>query len=333
MNDKRYYTFNEYLKTRFGCRVHKVAIDAGFTCPNIDGTKGTGGCVYCNNEGFSFNSRREHRSIEEQIEAGMSFMKSRFKAQKFMAYFQAYSNTFAPVNQLKDIYDRILPYGDDIVAMAVGTRPDCISLYTLDLLESYSDRFEVWVEYGLQSSHNRTLERINRCDTYERFLWAIEETSKRNLKICVHVILGLPGETREDMMATAESLASLPFHSIKVHLIHVMKDTPLADDYERGLFSICSMDEYIGIVCDYLERIPSDVSIQRLTADAPPDVLVAPKWCLERQTIYRKIDEELEHRDSRQGLLIPENVRSDESWRETATLHVPPQPISMDKTA
>jgi radical SAM protein (TIGR01212 family) len=328
MSKKRYFPFSEYLKDRFGSRVHKVAIDAGFTCPNIDGTKGVGGCVFCNNEGFSYNSRVQTRSIKDQVENGMEFMRRRFKAKKFMAYFQAHTNTFAPIPTLKELYDQILPY-EDIVAFSVGTRPDSISPKTLDLLESYSERFEVWSEFGLQSSHNRTLHRINRCDTYERFLWAVDEASKRNLKICVHVILYLPGETHEDMMVTAERLQAIPYDSIKVHLIHVMKNTPLEKDYLNGSFRLPTMDEYVQTCCDFVERLHPDVSIQRLTADAPRDVLVAPLWCQQRQTILQKIDEELERRNSYQGIRVPQNARQDTSWKKQANrnLTYPPNPI------
>ncbi len=315
--DKPYLTFGHYLKEKFGGRVQKISIDAGFTCPNIDGTKGVGGCTYCNNEGFSYNSRIEIRPVREQIEKGIAFSQKRFKADRFLAYFQAHTNTFAPVNQLKAIYDEILPF-EEIVAFAVGTRPDSISLKTLDLLESYSDRFEVWVEYGLQTSHNHTLARINRCDTYERFLWAMDMTSNRNLKICVHVILGLPGETHEDMMKTAERLAPLPFHSIKVHLLHIMKNTPMEQEYLRGEIKIFTMDDYVQTVCDFLERIPSDISVQRLTADAPPSVLVAPAWCLERSMIYQKIDQEFARRRTRQGSRVPEGICEDLSWKTLA---------------
>ncbi|MBN2329356.1 MAG: TIGR01212 family radical SAM protein [Candidatus Omnitrophica bacterium] len=325
LTDKPYYTFGNYLKERFGCRVHKVAIDAGFTCPNLDGIKGKGGCTYCNNEGFSYNSRILPRPISEQIDEGIEFNRRRFKAKKFLAYFQAHTNTYAPVNHLKKIYDEILPY-EDIVSFAVGTRPDCISLKSLDLLESYSERFEVWVEYGLQSSHNRTLQRVNRCDTYERFLWAIDATSKRNLKVCVHVILGLPGETREDMMETAERLAPLPFHSIKVHLLHIMKNTPMEREYNEGLAPMFTMQEYARVVCDFLERLPADISIQRLTADAPPDVLVAPKWCLERQAVYQAIEDEFARRGTRQGSLAPPDIRENLSWREQAR-QIAPMPV------
>jgi uncharacterized protein len=317
LTDKPYYTFGNYLKERFGCRVHKVAIDAGFTCPNLDGIKGTGGCTYCNNEGFSYNTRIALRPIRDQIESGIAFNRSRFKATKFLAYFQAHTNTYAPVPELKKLYDQILPY-EDIVAFAVGTRPDSISMKTLDLLESYSKRFEVWVEFGLQSSHNHTLQRVNRCDTYERFLWAMDEASQRNLKICVHVILGLPGESHDDMMQTAERLAPLPFHSIKVHLLHVMKNTPLEREYHEGRVKMFTLPEYARTVCDFLERLPADVSTQRLTADAPPSVLVAPEWCLDRPSVYRAIEDEFARRGTRQGSRVLAGVREDRSWREWA---------------
>lgn len=318
MTEARYFPFSAYLKQRFGERVHKVSIDAGFTCPNIDGLKATGGCTYCNNEGFSFNSRKTVRPIAEQIESGIAFMGKRFKATKFMAYFQAHTNTYAPVHELKAVYDQILPY-DDIVALSVGTRPDCISNKTLDLMESYSDRREVWVEYGLQTTHNETLRRVNRQDTYERFLWAIEQAEGRNLKICVHVILGLPGESRDDMMVTAERLAGIPFDSIKIHLLHVMKDTQLEEQYKRGEVELFTLDEYAQVCSDFLELVRPEVSVQRITADAPPSVLVAPEWCLDRHHVVRTVLDELERRDSRQGARLTDELLNDSSWRRHAS--------------
>ncbi|MDP8245963.1 MAG: TIGR01212 family radical SAM protein [Candidatus Hinthialibacter antarcticus] len=315
MTEARYFPFSAYLKERFGERVHKVSIDAGFTCPNIDGLKAEGGCTYCNNEGFSYNSRRMIRPIPEQIETGVAFMRKRFKAKKYIAYFQAHTNTYAPVSQLKAVYDQILPY-EELVALSVGTRPDCISNKVLDLLESYSDQREVWVEYGLQTTHNETLKRVNRKDTYERFLWAIEQAEGRNLKICVHVILGLPGESHEDMMLTAERLASVPYDSLKIHLLHVMKNTQMEDEYRRGLVKMFTLEEYVQVCCDFVERIRPEVSIQRLTADAPPSVLVAPEWCLERKHVINSVEAELERRSSRQGSAVDPAWLKDQSWRK-----------------
>ncbi|MBI1387696.1 MAG: TIGR01212 family radical SAM protein [bacterium] len=317
MTEARYYPFSAYLKQRFGERVHKVSIDAGFSCPNIDGLKSTGGCTYCNNEGFSYNTRRVIRPIPEQIEDGVAFMRRRYKARKFIAYFQAHTNTYASVPHLKSLYDQILPY-EEIVALSVGTRPDCISRATLDLLESYSGRWDVWVEYGLQTSHNETLRRVNRQDTYERFLWAIEQAEGRDLKICVHVILGLPGETWDDMMLTAQRLAPLPYHSLKIHLLHVNKDTIMAEQYQRGEVGVFEFDDYVRTCCDFLERVPFNVSIQRLTADAPPSVLIAPQWCLERRRVVEAIEAELERRGTRQGALVDPAAASNQEWRSIA---------------
>jgi len=200
--------------------------------------------------------------------------------------------------------------------MSVSTRPDTVSPATLELLESYTYNLEeVWIEYGLQSIHNRTLQRINRQDTFERFLWAIDQTSRKNLKICVHVILGLPGETHEDMMQTAECLASLPFHSLKIHLLHIMKGTVMEKQFLRGELDVFSLEEYVETTVDFLERIPPEISIQRLTADAPPNVLVAPNWCLDRKLIYDSIDNELLQRNSRQGLLITDNNSNNISYK------------------
>lgn len=306
---KRYYTFSRYLKEQFGERVHKIAIDAGFTCPNLDGLKSTGGCTYCNQEGFSYNSRREILPISTQIKNGIQFMKKRFKCRKFLAYFQAFSNTYAPVPELKKIYDHILDYPEEIVGFSVSTRPDTISNANLDLLTSYQDNYEVWLELGLQSCHNETLDRINRHHTFEHFVHALLEAKQRNLKVCVHVILGLPGESFEDMLKTAQALSSLPFDSLKIHLLHVMKNTQMEQEYYEGKIDLLSMEEYINCCVNFLEYIPPHVSIQRLTADAPSNVLIAPLWCQQRHDIYQAIDKELELRNSYQGMKLNKKVK------------------------
>lgn len=317
MSELRYLPFSAYLKGRFGERVHKVSVDAGFTCPNRDGVKSRGGCTYCNNEGFSYNSRLELRPVREQIETGMAFASKRFNARKYMAYFQASTNTYAPLPILKSLYDEILPYRE-IVALAVGTRPDSVSPDILDLLASYQPKREVWVEFGLQTSHNVTLRSVNRRDSYERFLWAVDEADRRGLKICVHVILGLPGETREMMMQTADRLAPLPYHSVKIHLLHVVKDTIMAKQYERGEIQILGFEEYVSLCCDFIERIAPCVSIQRLTADAPPGILIAPQWCLQRRAVIDAMQAEFERRETRQGIRWDEKAPEDDSWKALA---------------
>ncbi len=300
---KPYYQFSEYLKERFGCRVYKVTIDAGFTCPNRDGKLGWGGCTYCNNMGFSANSRRSPRPIKEQIEQGMAFMRERYKAEKFIAYFQAYTNTYAPIDTLRRCYDTALEF-EDIVALSVGTRPDCVPEPVLDLIESYKESLEVWVEYGLQSIHDATLELVNRGHDYAVFLDALERTRRRGLKICVHVILGLPGESHDDMMATAKAVGEMGIDSLKIHLMHVLKDTPLEKDLLEGRFKPLEFDEYVNLACDFLESIPPDISIQRLTADGPRSILLAPTWATEKRRTIAAIDAEMKRRGSHQGLRL-----------------------------
>lgn len=297
---KRYYQFSEYLKERFGCKVYKVTIDAGFTCPNRDGELGWGGCTYCNNMGFSANTRQPPLPIAEQVERGMAFMRKRYKAEKFIAYFQAYTNTYAPIDTLRTYYDAALAF-DDIVGLSVGTRPDCVPEPVLDMIEGYAANHEVWIEYGLQSIHDATLRRVNRGHDYAAFLDALERTLRRGLKVCVHVILGLPGESHADMMATARAVGQLDIDSLKIHLMHVLRNTPLEKDLEEGRFTPLEFDEYVGLVCDFLEYIPPRISIQRLTADGPRSILLAPKWSTQKRKIIAAIDAELERRDSHQG--------------------------------
>ncbi len=297
---KRYFQFSEYLREHFGCRVYKVTIDAGFTCPNRDGSLGWGGCTYCNNKGFSPNTRKPPLSISEQVKQGMDFMRRRFKAEKFIAYFQAYTNTYAPIDELKKYYDEALSF-EDIVALSVGTRPDCVPEPVLELLAGYQASHEVWVEYGLQSIHDRTLTLINRGHDYAAFLNALERTKQWGMKVCVHVILGLPGESSEDMLATARAVGQMHIDSLKIHLMHVLKDTPLEKDYREGRLKTFEFDEYIRLVCDFLEYIPQKISIQRLTADGPRSILLAPPWAGEKRRTLAAIDAEFERRDTRQG--------------------------------
>lgn len=300
LKTKRYYPFSEYLKERFGCKVYKVTIDAGFTCPNRDGTLGWEGCTYCNNRGFSANTRRTPAPIPEQVEHGMAFMRTRYKAEKFIAYFQAYTNTYAPVDTLRAYYDAAVAF-EDIVALSVGTRPDCVPEPVLDLIESYKGTHEVWVEYGLQSIHDSTLNLVNRGHDYAVFLDALERTRRRGLKICVHVILGLPGESHGDMMATARAMGQIDIDSLKIHLMHVLRDTPLEKELTEGRFKPLEFDEYIQLVCDFLEFLPPHISIQRLTADGPRSILLAPKWATQKRKTLVAIEAELQRRGTCQG--------------------------------
>jgi len=298
-DDLRYYGFSRYLRRRFGCRVHKVTLHAGFTCPNRDGSVGVGGCTFCNNAGFSPNARIEPAEIARQLARGIEAARRR-KAEKVIAYFQAYTNTYGPLDHLKVLYDQVWRF-PDVVGMSIGTRPDCVNREIIDLVAGYTDRGEVWIEYGLQSAFDRTLEAVNRGHTYAQFLEAIDLTRGRGLKICVHTILGLPGEDREMMLETHRRLADLPVDGVKIHLLHIMRDTVMAGQYARGEVELLSRLQYVSLVVDVLEVLRPDVVIQRMHADAPRELLVAPLWCLDKNGVLDDIRREQARRDSWQG--------------------------------
>jgi radical SAM protein (TIGR01212 family) len=294
-----YKKFSEYLKKRFRCRVHKISVYAGFSCPNLDGTLSNKGCIYCNNYAFS-PSLREVLPLEEQIKKGIEYGKKRFKAKKFIVYFQPYSNTYAPIEILKEKYDVVKNF-PEVVGISIGTRPDCIDEEKLRLIESYSDNYEVWIEYGLQSIHDKTLKIINRNHKYSDFLNAYEMTKKRNIKICAHVIIGLPGECREEIIETAKECGRLKLDGIKIHPIHVLKNTELEKWYNEGKFNVMNMEEYIDLLCDFLSYLYPETVIQRLTADCDREYLVSPLWLLEKQKMLKLLEEKMKEKSIYQG--------------------------------
>lgn len=298
--NKRYLTFSHYLKKQFGEKVWKIPVHGEFTCPNRDGTRGTGGCLYCNNYGFSPDLIQQQATVENQIKAGIERIQEKRNVSKFIVYFQTYTNTYAPLAHLKHTYDAVLQF-KEIVGMAIGTRPDCVDENILDLLASYKPRLDVWIEYGLQSIHNRTLAAINRGHTYEDFLHAIEITAGSGLKICIHVIIGLPGEAKSDILNTAVALSKLNFDAIKIHPLQVHTNTKLEAMHRQGKISLLSLKSYVDILCDFIELLPPTVVIQRLTAEAPDQILVAPDWCRNKMAVIAAIDAELEVRKSWQG--------------------------------
>ncbi len=298
--EPRYYAFSRFLKERFGGRVFRVTVDAGFTCPNVDGTVAKGGCVYCDNRSFSPNRRLPRTTIAAQVERGVEILSKRYKSAQFLAYFQAATNTYASVEKLRRLYDEALAH-PQIVGLVVGTRPDCVPDEILDLLEEYAQTRFVSLELGLQTIHDRSLDWMNRGHHFDAFVDAVDRCQGRGLDLCGHVILGLPGETHADMLATAEVLGSLPLDAVKVHNLHVVTGTPLEEQYRRGEVRMLEFDEYVGLVCDFLERLPSTMVIQRLNGDSPADFMVAPMWCLEKARILAAIAAELVRRDSRQG--------------------------------
>ena len=273
-----YYRYSDYLKKRFGTRVHKVSVDAGFSCPNKDGRLSKTGCIYCDNKAFSFQNHTGRKlSIEEQIESGIAWVRKHFKAEKFIVYFQANTNTYAPVNELKDKYDVIRKF-KDVVSISIATRPDCVDKSILDLISGYAKDYEVWIEYGLQSVHDKTLEFINRGHNYDDFLRAFILTRSYPTKVCVHVILGLPGETEDMMMETAKEMSRIKIDAIKIHPLHVVKGTALEKLYNDGSYVPLSLDEYSRILKEFLTYLSPDIIIQRLSAYCPKEILVSPDW-------------------------------------------------------
>ena len=301
-NPKRYYRFSRYLRERFDYRVHKVSIDAGFSCPNKDGKLSKEGCIFCDNSAFSFNTRFPSRRIETQIEEGINFGKKRFKAEKFIVYFQAFTNTYAPLEVLKQRYDIVKKF-KDIVGISIGTRPDCITKGILDLIKVYSSDYEVWLECGLQSIHQKTLTFINRNHTYADFLAAVKQTKERNIKICAHVIIGLPNETKDEILETAKELARLKLDGVKIHPLHVVKGTRLEELLKEGLYKPLELDEFVNIATDFLEYLWPDTVIQRISADCRRQLLVEPLWMLEKNRVLEKIDDALLKGDRFQGRL------------------------------
>lgn len=297
---KRYYQFSEYLKRKFGTKVYKITLDAGFSCPNRDGTISSGGCIFCDDGGSFSRAHSNTLSVKEQMLTGVETLSSRFKAKKFMAYFQAYSNTYKPVDELKTIYDSSLCH-EDIVGISIGTRPDCVDEEKLDLISSYTQNHETWVEYGLQSMHDKTLEFINRGHNFETFLNAYKMTKERGIKVGVHVILGLPNETKEDMLKTIKTLADLGVDGVKFHCLCIFPNTKLYKMYENNEIKLLEEDEYIDIVCDCLEILPSTTTIHRLGGNGLQSIKVAPKWLNKKFEILNKIDFTLENRMSFQG--------------------------------
>jgi radical SAM protein (TIGR01212 family) len=300
---KRYRDYNTYLKEIFGERVQKIALDAGLSCPNRDGTTSDKGCIYCDSRGSGTGAMvNRGLSIEQQIAESRIRMERRYGAKKFIAYFQSFTNTYAPVSQLKDLYDRALNY-PDMVGLSVATRPDCVDKEILGLLRSYQKGCLVWIEYGLQSSHDATLARINRGHDVACFEQGIRMAKDFGLNVCAHIILGLPGETRDMMLQTAQFLAGLPVDGVKIHLLYIVKGTPLAGLYEKGEYRCLERDEYVEGVVDVLELLPPDMVIQRLTGDPVGMELVAPAWAKDRSENLRRIRQRLEEREAWQGRL------------------------------
>ncbi len=284
-----------------------MTVNADFSCPNRDGSKGHGGCIYCNNVSFNPNAERKAPDIAAQIEAGRKIVKKRTGAVKVLAYFQAYSNTYASVERLRFLYEQALRC-PDVVGLVIGTRPDCVTGEVLDLLASYQQRGEeIWLEYGLQSAHDETLHRINRGHTFAEYCDTVVATRERGLKVCTHLILGLPGEDRGMMLETLARMRETGADGIKLHPLHVVRHTMLAHEWRKGGIQLLTQPEYVTLVCDMLERMPASWVVHRLTGTASEDVLLAPEWCVRKWAVINAIYAEMDRRGCSQGSAIEES--------------------------
>lgn len=301
----RYNDFPTFLKRLFTGKVQKISINAGFTCPNRDGTVGYGGCTYCNNQTFNPEYCRTEKSVSVQLEEGKRFFAHKYPEMKYLAYFQAYTNTYGELEMLKRKYEEALAV-DDVVGLVIGTRPDCMSDTLLDYLETLAQRTFVLVEYGIESTLDRTLHRINRGHTWQTAVDAVQRTVARGLPVGGHVILGLPGESREDMLGQAADISRLPLDTLKLHQLQLIRGTRMAREYEERpedfhLFN--DVDEYIALVVDYIQRLRPDLVLERFVSQSPKELLLAPDWGLKNYEFNHRLQKRMKEQDAWQGKL------------------------------
>lgn len=297
---KRYHSLNYHLRHRFGEKVFKVSLDAGLSCPNRDGTVGVGGCAFCSARGAGDFAGDKSLALVEQFQTVRDQMHQKWPRAKYIAYFQAFTNTYAPVGTLREMYESVLKE-DGVVGLSIATRPDCLPPPVLDLLSELNERTYLWLELGLQTIHARTRRELNIGSDYEVFLAAVAELSRRDIATCAHIILGLPGESAADMLETAQAMAGLPIKGVKIHLLHLMRGTQLARRYKQTPFPFLTREEYVRLVADILEILPPAMVIHRLTGDSPRDTIIGPMWSLKKWEILNAIDDELSRRDTWQG--------------------------------
>ena len=300
-DNKRYHTWNYYLRNTFGEKVFKVSINAGFTCPNIDGKVSFGGCTYCSKEGSGDFAGNPKDNLIKQFDDITKMMHKKWPNAKYIGYFQAFTNTYAPVDVLKEKYETILEL-DDVIGLSISTRPDCLEDDVVEYLGELNERTNLWVELGLQTIHDSTSKLINRGHDYDEFLKGLEKLKSKNIKVIVHIINGLPGEDYNMMMETAKAVANMGVDGIKIHLLHVIKDTPMEKMLKKGMLTLMSQEEYINLVCDQLEILPETMIVHRLTGDGKRDELVGPLWSLKKWEVLNAIDDELKKRNSYQGI-------------------------------
>ncbi len=297
---KRYNDYSSHCKKIFNERIQKISVNAGFSCPNRDGTKGNGGCIYCDNNTFNPFYCSPEKSVTQQLDEGIAFFSEKYKAQKYLAYFQAYTNTYAPLSRLKEIYEEALSHAD-VIGLAISTRPDCIDEEKLDYLEELNKKYYIVVEYGVESCNNDTLKKINRCHSFEDSVKAIELTASKGIHTGIHMIAGLPGETKDMIINHARTISALPIETLKIHQLQIIKGTKLSEIYLKDPESIkvFSVDEYIDLMVEFLENLNPAIVVERFTSESPAESIIAPKWGgLKNFEITARIEKMLERKNT-----------------------------------
>ncbi len=301
-NEKRYYSLDYYLKETFGEKVYRIALNGGMTCPNRDGTLDTRGCIFCSAGGSGDFASSVDLSVTKQIEEGKKLLQKKTDCRLFIAYFQAYTNTYAPVSYLRKIFSEAICH-PDIVALSIATRPDCLDSEILTLLSELNHIKPVWVELGLQTIHPQTAAFIRRGFDYDCYEKAVFSLKAQGISVITHLILGLPSETHEQMLSSVKKISTLPLDGVKLQLLHVLENTDLADYYKKEGFSVLSQEEYVELIIDCLEYLPQNVVIHRLTGDGPRKLLLAPEWSIHKKQVLNQIQRRLKERDTYQGRL------------------------------
>lgn len=301
---KPYRDFSEFLARKFPYKVQKISINAGFTCPNRDGAKGRGGCTYCNNQSFSPRYGKPSKTVSEQLADGIRFFSRKYPQMKYLAYFQSYTNTYDSVEKLITLYEEALAY-PDVVGIIIGTRPDCMPNALLDYFAELNKKTFVLIEYGVETTLNKTLERVNRQHTWEESAQAIIKTAQKGLAVGAHLILGLPGETEEDILRHADTLSALPLTTVKMHQLQIIHGTAMAKEYVLlpESFHIYDLDEYVDLCVDFAERLNPDFYIERFASQSPKELLIAPDWGIKNYVLTEKVIKRFKERDTRQGRL------------------------------
>lgn len=299
-NGKRYNSLNYFLRNKFNEKIYKISLDGGFGCPNRDGKISFGGCTFCSERGSGDYAGNRILSITDQFKDRKKIMEKKWKDGKYIAYFQAYTNTYAPVNELRKKYEEALCQ-ENVVGISIATRPDCLSEEVMDLLEEINKKTYLWVELGLQTINDETARKFNRGYEFKTFQEGLKKLQDRNIEVVVHTILGLPGETKEDMIKTVDYVAHSGVQGIKFHLLHLMKNTKMVEDYDKGDLILLEQDEYINIICESISMLPEDMVVHRLTGDSPRDALIGPMWSLKKWEVLNSIDKKLVDDDIWQG--------------------------------